>query len=423
MKILIVGGGGREHALAWKLSQEADVIAAPGNPGIAECARCFGVPTTDHAGLIELAKAESVDLIVVGPEDPLVAGLADAMRDAGLTVFGPGKEGARLEGSKAFSKQLMKDAGIPTAGFGIFTDPLEAHAFVDQSRGKLVVKASGVALGKGVIVTDSGEEAHEAIDDILVEGAFGEAGRTIVIEERVAGKEFSLLTLCSDTGFYSLPVAQDYKRALDGDRGPNTGGMGSFSPVPWIPDALVRETEARVVEPILATLASRGTSYRGVLFSGLMVEDGRLNCLEFNVRFGDPEIQSIVMRLGKGFADALHACAIGAPIPPVEVLDNAAVTVVVASGGYPNQYEKGKPITIDSAAMSLTSLVSSPAVVHAFHAGTAMKDGALVTSGGRVAAISASSASLSTARDLAYDLVKDVDFEGKYFRKDIADFS
>ncbi|MFI5386400.1 MAG: phosphoribosylamine--glycine ligase [Fimbriimonadales bacterium] len=421
MKVLVVGSGGREHALAWKLSQEADVVAAPGNPGIAECARCVSVATSDHSGLVDLARRESVGLVVIGPEDPLIAGLADATRAASIPAFGPGADGAQLEGSKAFSKQLMREAGIRTAAFETFDDAAQAHAYVESQSGKLVVKASGAALGKGVIVTENATEAHDAVDAMLVDGEFGAAGRTIVIEERLSGPEFSLLTLCSGDQeskvqspkskvFLSLPVAQDYKRAFDGDRGPNTGGMGTFSPVPWITDRMVGQTEDDVVRPILAALQARGISYRGVLFSGLMLHEGKTHCLEFNVRFGDPEIQSIVLRLGSGLAAALLACAKGEPIPPVDALDNAAVSVVVASGGYPGRYEKGKPIEIGA----------MPDGVHVFHAGTAMTDGQLVTNGGRVLAVSASAPDIKEARRLAYEAVEGVRFEGKQNRQDIA---
>jgi phosphoribosylamine--glycine ligase len=367
------------------------------------------VQASDIGGILALARNEEVDLAVIGPEDPLIVGLADELRAGGIAVFGPGRDGAALEGSKAFSKQLMREAAVPTAGFEVFTDADLAHAYVSSSSRKLVIKASGAALGKGVIVTDTAEEAHEAVDDILVDGAFGESGRTIVIEERLAGREFSLLTLCSEAGIYSLPVAQDYKRALDGDRGPNTGGMGSISPVDWVTPDLVLRTEDLVAKPILAALARRGISYRGVLFSGLMLSEDDLSCLEYNVRFGDPETESVMLRIGFGLGEALMACALGRPIPPIEVLDNAAVTVVVASGGYPNAYEKGKPIEIGEL----------PLDARAFHAGTVEREGRLVTNGGRVLAVSASAADVAGARALAYEAVKAVKFDGAYCRRDI----
>ncbi len=403
MKVLVIGAGGREHSLCWKLAQEAEVIALPGNSGIASVARlAAGDP-------VDVALAEGVDLAVVGPETPLIDGLADRLRSAGIATFGPGADGARLEGSKAFSKELMREAGVPTAPFSVFSSADDAHAYV-SANGPVVVKADGAAFGKGVVVCSSEHEAHDAVDAMLTDNEFGPAGSRIVIEDRLAGPEFSLLTLCADGDFWSLPVAQDYKRALDGDRGPNTGGMGSFSPVAGVSDPVVREAEEAVVRPILRILQERGISYRGVLFSGLMVHEGRPFCLEFNVRFGDPEIQSLVLRLGKGFGAALLACARGEKIEPVNVLPWAAVTVVIASGGYPGSYETGKAITIGDI----------PEGVQVFHAGTTARDGQLITAGGRVFAISASGPTVEAARALAYQAAVQVTFDGAYFRRDIA---
>lgn len=402
----MIGGGAREHALAWKLSQECEVLAASGNPGISELATC--VQLDDE--LPSFAKSAGVRLVVIGPENPLIGGLADRFRSAGLPVFGPGADGARLEGSKAFSKELMREAGVPTADFASFDQAEDAHAYVRSRNRPVVVKASGAALGKGVIVAESEADAHEAIDHMLLERAFGEAGGRIVVEDRLNGPEFSLLTLCSDGDFLSLPVAQDYKRALDGDRGPNTGGMGSFSPVAGVSERMVEATEEQVVRPILEILRHRGIGFRGVLFSGLMVDSGKVYCLEYNVRFGDPEIESLVRRIGSGFLDALLACAEGRPIPPVEILDHAAVTVMIASGGYPNAYEKGKPITIGEV----------PQGVQIFHAGTAVEEGHLVTNGGRVLAVSATGTSVAEARARAYEGVRAVSFDGMHFRRDIA---
>ncbi len=413
MRILVVGSGGREHALVWKLAQEAEVLCAPGNPGIAAIAECIPVPFTDPDGLIALCRDRSVDLVVVGPEDPLVAGLADRLRGAGIPTFGPGAEGAKLEASKAFSKALMHKARVPTARYETFTDSLSARTYANsqlmEGRG-VVVKASGNALGKGVVVCSEPEEAEEAITDMLEDRRFGDAGAEIVIEERLIGFEFSLLTLCSDQGFYSLPVAQDYKRALDGDRGPNTGGMGSYSPVSRVSHEMVAYTEAYVVAPILAALKDRRVPFRGLLFSGLLVQDGEVHCLEYNVRFGDPETQTLMRRIGTGFAAALLACANGEAIPPIELLNVEAVTVVTASGGYPGDYEKGLPITVGE----------MPAGVVLFHAGTAITDGQLVTNGGRVIAVSAAAPTIAQTRQLAYEGAKQVQFAGKYLRSDIA---
>jgi phosphoribosylamine---glycine ligase len=416
LKILVVGSGGREHALAWKLAQEAEVHVAPGNPGIALCAECHPVAASDQVGLVGLARRLAVDLVLIGPEAPLIDGLGDMMRAVGIPVFGPGKDGAQVEGSKAFAKTLMREAHVRTAAYRICTEPQSAFDYVRAlaSEGKrAAVKASGTALGKGVVVCASPEDAEEAIEMMMVRREFLEAGDTIVVEERLVGPEFSLLTLCSDDGFVSLPVAQDYKRALDGDGGLNTGGMGSYSPVPWIGEDVVRQTEETVVAPLLGALKERGVPYRGVLFSGMLVQEGVPYCLEYNVRFGDPETQSIVMRLGKGFADALLACAKGKPIPPVPTLDRAAASVVVASGGYPSAYKKGIPIHIDG---------DLGEDVVAFHAGTKMADGHLVTDGGRVMAVSAAAPTLEAARAKAYGAVEKITFGGMHFRSDIASF-
>jgi phosphoribosylamine--glycine ligase len=414
VRILVIGSGGREHALAWKLTQEAEVHAAPGNPGMAEDGiKCHPVPVTDLHGLVALAQELKVELVVVGPENPLVDGLADQLRAQNIPTFGPNKDGAQLEGSKAFSKQLMEEAGVPTAEYRSFTEsgPAMEYAASRFMIGKgVVIKASGNALGKGVVVCGARAEAEDAITQMLDERIYGEAGETIVVEDRINGREFSLLTLCSDGHILSLPVAQDYKRALDGDRGPNTGGMGTYSPVPWVSPEVIARTEKEVVLPALKTLLGRGISYRGVLFSGLMLDGNQPYCLEYNVRFGDPETQSVMMRLGKGFAAALHACAQGLPIPSIEVKDNAVVTVVVASGGYPGSYEKNLPI-------NLPDLHEN---VKVFHAGTALREGRLVSSGGRVLAVTAESHNLITARSLAYGAASDVQLQDKMLRHDIA---
>lgn len=413
MRILVIGSGGREHALVWKLSQEATVFAAPGNPGIAECCECLQVDPVDAVSIKAAARACDADWVLIGPEDPLVAGVADALRNDGIATLGPGANGARLEASKAYSKALMARAGVPTARFGAFTEAGDARYFarsLADAGSKVVVKASGNALGKGVTVCDSILEADNAIEALLVDRQFGDAGAELVIEERLLGFEFSLLTLCNGVEFQSLPVAQDHKRALEGNCGPNTGGMGTVSPVAGVGRSLVEETETRVVAPILEALREDGIDYRGILFSGLMVSEGTPYCLEYNVRFGDPETQSIVRRIGSGFAQALHDVALGRPPHAIEVLDNAAVTVVAASGGYPGEYRKGLPISIDLL----------PAGVVAFHAGTATAEGRLVSNGGRVLALSACAATVEEARALAYDGIGRVSFEGMHYRRDIA---
>lgn len=408
MRILIIGNGGREHALAWKLAEDHKVTVSPGNPGTAQFATNVSV---EAANLPQYAVSENFDLIVIGPENPLIDGLADRLRQAGLKVFGPGADGARLEGSKAFSKQLMLEAGIPTAQASIHTDPMDAKkaaAGFFHAGEQVVVKASGAALGKGVVVCDTLEQAEDAIDEMMVDSVFGDAGLTVVIEQRLHGPEFSLMTLCSGTDYFSLPVAQDYKRALDGDRGPNTGGMGSYSPLSWMTPELVHRTEKEVVVPVLKALKEKGINYRGVLFSGLMLHNSQPYCLEYNVRFGDPETQTLMHRVGTGLAEAFLACAKGEQIPPPKILDNAAVTVVVASGGYPGDYARGRSITITELEATI------------FHAGTALTEGHLVTAGGRVLAITASADNVESARQLAYKAVQNVQFEGMQYRKDIA---
>lgn len=412
MRILVIGSGGREHALCWKLAQEAEVHCTPGNPGIAQDCPVHEVAASDFPGIVALANNLAADLVVIGPENPLIDGLADILREAGLATFGPGQEGAQLEGSKAFSKALMRKAGVPTAEFKSFTESAPAREYARSMFAKgrpVVIKASGAALGKGVILCDVADEAERAISSMVDELEFGHAGSTIVVEERLSGPEFSLLTLCSDGDFLSLPVAQDFKRAYDNDEGPNTGGMGSYSPVPWISDDLVKEAEERIVRPVLKAMSIPG--YRGVLFSGLMVCNGKPYCLEYNVRFGDPETQSVMMRLGSGFANALLACARGEKIPQFEVLDNASVCVVVASANYPGAVEKGIPIDLPTNVANGAKL---------FHAGTALKDGKLVTSGGRVFGATAQAASQNEARAKAYELARSVRFEGAWSRGDIA---
>lgn len=417
MRILIIGSGGREHALAWKLAQEHTVYACPGNPGIAQVAECIvGDPL---ATAIQLRP----DLVVVGPENPLIEGLADRLRIEGLTVLGPGADGAEHEASKAFSKTLMQEAGVPTAPFSIHTDAtsarMAAKARFDAGQ-SVAVKASGAALGKGVVVCDTFEEADEAITMMLEDGDLGAAGQTVVIEDRLRGWEFSLLSVVSGTQFVSLPVAQDYKRALDGDRGPNTGGMGTYSPVAKVDGDLVRRTEERIVRPMLETMQAHGIDYRGVLFSGVMVVDGEPMCLEYNVRFGDPETQTVMRRLGSGLGDLLLAAAQGRPLPPVTVEVPAAVTVVVASAGYPGAYEKGIPIFIPG------DLDESVVV---FHAGTSDKhrnepagrgEGEFFSAGGRVLGVSATGATVAEARAKAYDAADRIEFAGKMVRRDIA---
>jgi phosphoribosylamine--glycine ligase len=416
VRVLVLGSGGREHALAWKLAQEAEVLAFPGNPGMAE----DGIPgydlpingLHDFEGIASACHDQGIDLAVVGPENPLIEGVGDFLRDRKITTFGPGASGAKLEGSKAFSKALMAESGVPTARFETFSDSAEAKAFaraMAESGTPPVVKASGNAMGKGVVVCSTIEEADEAIDMMLVDHELGDAGGTIVVEERLLGFEFSLLTICSENGYHSLPIAQDYKRALDGDRGPNTGGMGTYSPVAAVTPDMVREAECSSVKPMLDRLRSAEVPYRGVLFSGFMVSNGKCYCLEYNVRFGDPETQTVVRRIGPGLSNALFAAAKGEPIPEIPVLENAAVTVVLASAGYPGSYAKGATISIPSLGPK----------VKVFHAGTNLVDSKLVTNGGRVLAVSAAAESLEDARAEAYRACDLIQFQGKQYRRDV----
>lgn len=409
MRILVIGSGGREHALAWKLSQEAEVICAPGNAGIAEDVECVDIPVHDFAGIVKLAKSREVDLAIVGPEDPLIAGLADALRDQEIPTFGPGRVAAQLEGSKAFAKAQMLRAGVPTASYQTFIDAEAAKEHCRKMFGEnrqVALKASGLALGKGVIVCDTLAQAIEGVETLK---ALGEAGRTLVIEERLIGREFSLLTIVSDQGVQSLPVAQDYKRINDGDQGPNTGGMGSYSPVAWLSDDVVRQAEAEVAMPVLQALKDDKIDYRGVLYSGLMVTEDGPKCIEYNVRFGDPEIQTVVLRLGKGFADALLAAAKGQALPSIEVKDNCAITIAIASGGYPGEYKKGIPMSIGT----------TDEAIKVFHAGTVQRDGQLVSNGGRVLGVSAAAQTGEEARRLAYEAISQISFPGMHYRTDI----
>lgn len=409
-RILVIGKGGREHALVWRLAREAEVIAAPGNPGIAEL--CELRPLSDERDpgmLLELCKTVEPSLVLFGPEAPLIAGMADALRESGYACFGPGREHARLEGSKAFAKQLMRQAGVPTARFQVFTEPGPARDFARQLFDKgsgAVVKASGNALGKGVIVCESKEQSDEVIAAMLVRSEFGEAAREIVIEERLGGFELSLMTIVSGSEIRSLPVCRDYKRLMDEDKGPNTGGMGSLCSDPRATPELVARAEERIVRPILAQV---GPAFRGLLFSGLMVDAEGPKCLEYNVRFGDPETQSLVRVVEGNLAGCLEAASRAAPLPELRANGQAAVSVVLASEGYPGTPKLGKRI----------ELGSLPEGAVCFHAGTAMAGTELVTAGGRVLALSAMADTLQAARDLAYAALAKVRFEGMTYRTDI----
>jgi phosphoribosylamine--glycine ligase len=413
LRVLVVGGGGREHALVWHLARSGhQVVCAPGNAGIAQLAHCEPVSATDLGGLARLAVSRKVDLTIVGPEAPLVAGAADEFGRQGLKVFGPDRSGARLEGDKAFAKEVMLAAGIPTAGFRSFTDFDSARNYLGQQQLPVVVKASGLAAGKGVIVAETRPEAEQAASDMLREGRFGEAGKTVVIEEFLEGEEVSMIGLCDGRSVRLLAPSQDHKRLLDGDRGPNTGGMGAYAPAPAMTEALQREVEQKVFVPLLAEFARRGIDYRGVIYAGMILTADGPRVLEFNCRFGDPETQVILPLLDEDLAELAMACVDGrlSALTPKPAQDRAALCVVAAAEGYPGSYGKGVPITGD--------LVGHDGVV-VFHAGTKLDGGRTVTNGGRVLGVTGIDRSLAEARDRAYRALEGIGFPGMVFRRDI----
>jgi phosphoribosylamine--glycine ligase len=416
VKALIVGGGGREHALAWKLTRDdptIELLAAPGNPGIAELARCMAVSANDVSKLVDLAVAERVDLVVVGPEAPLAAGLADALRARGITTFGPSASAARIETSKRFAKEVMADAGVPTARASHHSDVASARRAVDNFGAPVVIKATGLASGKGVIVSETLDQAYAAIDRMLRDGALGEAGSEILVEEFMEGEELSLFALTDGERYLTMLPVQDHKRLFAGDAGPNTGGMGAYAPVAIGTSALVREASARVIEPTLAALRDRGAPFRGLLYAGLMLTREGPRVVEFNCRFGDPETQAILPLMRSSLLDAFVAVAAGdglGGIAPFEWAPEFAVTTVLAARGYPDAPAAGDRITLPD---------SDPAVI-AFHAGTSRnQDGALVTSGGRVLAVTGVAATFDAAQRASVDYAAAVQFTGKQYRADI----
>jgi phosphoribosylamine--glycine ligase len=430
MKVLVIGKGAREHALVWRLNQSETVwglYCAGGNPGIAQMAKVIPVAPDNFAGLIDFARREKIDLTLVGPEDPLAAGIADEFHATGLKIFGPTRAAAQLESSKAFAKVVMSEARVSTAAFEIFDEAEAARAYARKRGGAMVVKADGLALGKGVVVCADTAAALAAIDDAMERRVFGPAGSRIVIEERLAGEEVSFFALCDGDEAVALGTVQDHKAAWDGDRGPNTGGMGAYTPVPQFG----REFEVRVmdevVRPTLAAMRSRGAPFRGVMFVGLMVNGDRINVLEYNVRFGDPECEALMMRFEGDLAQALFACADGRLNEVnLKLSDRAAVALVLASGGYPGDYRKGIPISglerIEGTEASAAKVkwALDKARVKVFHAGTAKRDGRLVTDGGRVLVVTTAARNLRGAVDTAYEAAAMIQFEGKQMRNDIA---
>ncbi len=418
MRVLIVGGGGREHALAWKLSSSpllTELFCVPGNAGISSVARCLSLDPGDREGLKKWALEKNIGLTVIGPEAPLVGGLADYLREGGLKVFGPGADASRLEGSKVWAKNFMIRNGIPTAGFKVFEQLEQARRYLDhRPEGPLVVKADGLAAGKGVTVARDRQEADQALKQIMEEQVFGEAGHRVILEEKLEGEEVSVLAITDGRELIVLPSAQDHKAAGEGDTGPNTGGMGAYSPAPVLSPGLARQVRERVFRPVLSGMKALGFDYRGVIYAGLMITGGEFNVLEFNVRFGDPETQAIMPLITGDLLPWLNSAAEGSLVsPPAEWADLCAVCVVLASGGYPGKYQTGAVIS------GHESLAGQPGLA-LFHAGTAFTNGSLVTAGGRVLGVTAWDDSLGKAIAKSYRAADQIKFEGCYYRRDIA---
>ena len=415
MNILILGGGGREHALAWAIKQNPKcdrLIVAPGNAGIAELAETAALDILDAADVLEFCESNALDFVVIGPEAPLAAGIADALSAAGFLTFGPSAAAARLEASKAFTKEVCDAAHAPTAGYARFTGREAALAYVRQTGAPIVVKADGLAAGKGVVVAMTLAEAEEAIEDMFG-GQFGEAGAEVVIEEFMEGEEASFFILCDGETVLPVGTAQDHKRVGDGDTGPNTGGMGAYSPAPVLSEAIQRQALDEIVKPTMAEMSRRGTPFQGILYAGLMIKDGRARLVEYNVRFGDPECQVLMMRLGAQALDLLHAAAEGRLAEmTVSWADDHALTVVMAADGYPGDYVKGTEIR------GLDALPSDSSRM-CFHAGTVEREGRILANGGRVLNLTARGATLAEARERAYAMVERVDWPEGFCRHDI----
>ena len=416
MKILVVGGGGREHALVWKIAQSplvAKIYCAPGNPGIANLADCVHISADDIDALLEFAEAEKVDLTVVGPEVPLTMGIVDRFQAVDLEIFGPNQSAARIEGSKSFSKDLMKKYAIPTANYETFTDHAAAVAYIKAQGAPIVVKADGLAAGKGVIVAMSEEQAIAAVGDIMLDKVFGTAGASVVIEEFMDGEEASFFAFTDGRNILPLASSQDHKRAFDNDEGPNTGGMGAYSPAPVVTAALHDEIVETIVKPTIAGMASEGCPYSGILYVGLMIKDGKPRVVEYNARFGDPEAQPLLMRMKSDIVPVLQACARGnLEQDHIEWHDKAAVCVVMASGGYPAAYDKGFEISGLDAVLAMDD-------VYVFHAGTSFQDGKIVKAGGRVLGVTGLGTTVAEAIECAYSAVDRINWKGVHFRKDI----
>ncbi len=416
MKVLVVGGGGREHALVWKIAQSPKVTkiyAAPGNAGIAQLAECVQIKADDITGLLAFSKAKAIDLAVIGPEGPLSMGIVDEFTKQGLRAFGPSGRAAEIEASKRFSKDLMKKYNIPTAEYGVFTDKAAAADYVSRKGAPIVVKADGLAAGKGVVVAETVEEALKALDQIMTEKAFGTAGDRVVIEECLRGEEASFMAFSDGKTVVPMASSQDHKRIFDADKGPNTGGMGAYSPAPIVTRQLEKKVMETIMVPTVRAMEKEGRLFKGVLYAGLMIQNGEARVLEFNARFGDPETQPIMMRLDTDLIDIIEAILAGT-LAKVEIKwkPDSAVCVVMASGGYPGAYEKGKEIHGLENAAKLSN-------VSVFHAGSAFKGNTIATDGGRVLGVTGTGPVIAAAIDNAYKAVQAISFEGAHYRRDI----
>jgi phosphoribosylamine---glycine ligase len=418
MNILVVGGGGREHALCWKIAQSPltkKLYCAPGNPGIAREAECVRLKVEDNIGILQFCREKKIDLVVIGPEGPLCSGMSDELRDSGFKVFGPSKVAAELEGSKVFCKKVLHKHAIPTAAFKVFDDAHDAHDYIDAVGAPIVVKADGLAMGKGAIVCATLDKAHEAIKQIMEDRVFGLAGNRVVIEECLRGEEASFLAITDGRTIIPLEAAQDHKPIFDGDKGPNTGGMGAYSPIPRVSDKLRNEVVRKILVPTVHAMRTDGRKYQGLLYAGLMLTDVGPQVIEYNIRWGDPEAQPLLMRIKNDIVPVFLAVAEGKlENQTIEWDDRTAICVVMASGGYPGSYEKGKEISgLDDARRLKDVMV--------FHAGTAMSDGKVVTNGGRVLGVTALGKNVSEAQAKAYEACALIHWEGVQYRKDIGD--
>lgn len=414
MRVLIVGGGGREHAIAYKLAQNSrieELYCAPGNGGIAKVAQCVDISATDIPNMVAFCREKGIDFVVVAPDDPLALGMVDALEAEGIRAFGPNKQAAQIEASKSFSKELMKKYNIPTAGYEVFDDYESARAYLETSQLPIVLKADGLALGKGVLICKTRQQAMDGLKQIMLDKSFGDAGNRVVVEEYIEGPEVSILTFCDGKTIVPMKSAQDHKRAYDGDQGLNTGGMGTFAPSPKYTREIQQEVEEKIIKATLDALNSEGVTFKGVIFFGLMLTKDGPKVLEYNARFGDPETQSVLMLLKTDLLDIFEA-VVDERLEELNIQweeDKSAVCVVMASGGYPESYPKGLPIT------GLEDV--SGAVV--FHAGTKQQDGQILTNGGRVLGVTAVGKDIQKAREIAYANVAKIQFDGAHFRRDI----